>query len=112
MAIGALFGALFGGYYVDKIGRLKMFFIDLFLFVISAIGAALSPNYYVLIVFRVLMGVGVGLDFPVALSFVAEYSATSGKAKYVNLWVPTWFIATLMGFLVILPFYFAGAGLN
>src|SRR5579864_7767934 len=47
MAIGALFGALFGGYYVDKVGRLRMFLLDLFFFVISAIGAALAPNYYV-----------------------------------------------------------------
>jgi len=112
MAIGALFGALLGGYYVDKIGRLRMFLIDLFFFVISAIGAALAPDYYVLIFFRVLMGIGVGLDFPVALSFIAEYTATSRKARNVNLWVPTWFIATFMGFLVILPFYFAGVGLN
>lgn len=110
MAIGALFGALFGGYYVDKIGRLRMFLLDLFFFVISAIGAALAPNYYILVLFRILMGVGVGLDFPVALSFVAEYTATAGKAKYVNLWSPTWFIATFIGFVVILPFYFAGAG--
>jgi MFS family permease len=112
MAIGALFGALFGGYYVDKIGRLRMFLLDLFFFVIAAIGAALAPNYYVLVAFRVLMGVGVGLDFPVALSFVAEYTATAGKAKYVNLWGPTWFIATFTGFVVILPFYLAGAGPN
>src|SRR5579883_2826389 len=112
MAIGALFGALFGGYYVDKVGRLRMFLLDLFFFVISAIGAALAPNYYVLILFRLLMGVGVGLDFPVALSFVAEYTASLGKAKYVNLWAPTWFAATLIGFLVILPFYLAGGGPN
>ncbi|HZU88801.1 MAG TPA: MFS transporter, partial [Stellaceae bacterium] len=112
MAIGALFGALFGGYYVDKVGRLRMFLLDLFFFVISAIGAALAPNYYVLILFRLLMGVGVGLDFPVALSFVAEYTASFGKAKYVNLWAPTWFVATLIGFLVILPFYLAGGGPN
>jgi MFS transporter, putative metabolite transport protein len=110
MAIGALFGALFGGYYVDKIGRLRMFLLDLVFFVISAIGAALSPNYYVLILFRLLMGVGVGLDFPVALSFVAEYTAGSRKAKYVNWWAPTWFIATIVGFVAILPLYFAGVG--
>lgn len=110
MAIGALFGAFFGGYYVDKVGRLRMFLLDLVFFVISAIGAALAPNYYVLILFRLLMGVGVGLDFPVALSFVAEYTASSGKAKYVNWWGPTWFIATIVGFLAILPLYFAGVG--
>jgi MFS transporter, putative metabolite transport protein len=46
------------------------------------------------------------------LSFVAEYTATAGKAKYVNLWSLTWYVAAFTGFLAILPFYFAGAGDN
>lgn len=110
MAFGALVGAFFGGYYVDKIGRLRMFLLDLVFFVVSAIGAALSPNYYVLIVFRLLMGVGVGLDFPVALSFIAEYTAAAGKGKYVNFWQAMWYIAATCVFLAILPIYLAGAG--
>lgn len=110
MALGALVGALFGGYYVDKIGRLRMFLLDLAFFVVAAIGAALSTNYYVLIAFRLLMGVGVGLDFPVALSFVAEYTAVGGKGKYVNLWQSMWYIAATCVFLAILPLYLAGVG--
>src|SRR5437588_5350009 len=74
MAISALFGALIGGYFVDKLGRKRMYLLDLWFFVLSAIGAALAPNLTVLIVFRLLMGLGVGLDFPVALSFLAEFS--------------------------------------
>ena len=112
MAVGALVGALFGGYYVDKIGRLKTFLLDLFFFIVSAVFAALAPNLVWLLIFRFLMGVGVGLDFPVALSFVAEFTAISRKGRSVNLWQATWYIAATLGFLAIIPIYFAGAGNN
>src|SRR5450759_1823677 len=93
MAFGALLGALLGGYYVDKIGRLRTFLLDLFFFIVAAVFAAFAPNLIWLLAFRFLMGVGVGLDFPVALSFIAEYTATQHKGRSVNLWQMTWHIA-------------------
>ncbi|MBB5157660.1 hypothetical protein BJ970_005194 [Saccharopolyspora phatthalungensis] len=104
--VGALLGALFGGYYTDKIGRYKMFMADMIFFVVAAIGCAVAPNLAVLIFFRFLMGLGIGLDFPVALSFIAEYTATRGKGRSVNLWQVVWFIAIGASFAVLLPFYF------
>ena len=74
MAFGALLGATVGGYYTDKFGRNKMSLIDLFFMVFAALGAALATDLVWLFIFRFLMGVGVGLDVPVALSFIAEFS--------------------------------------
>jgi MFS transporter, putative metabolite transport protein len=108
MAVGALLGALFGGIFTDKVGRNKMFLIDLILLVVSAAGAALAPNMATLIFFRFLLGVGVGLDVPVALSFIAEISNTKNKGRLVNLWQPMWYVAASFTGLVLLPFYFAG----
>lgn len=108
MAFGAMLGAIFGGYYTDKFGRNKMFFIDLLFLVVASLGAALSPNLTWLLVFRFLMGVGVGLDLPIALSFIAEFSGSKQKGKYVNLWQPLWYIAASCTGLVILPFYLYG----
>ncbi|TDF97086.1 MFS transporter [Paenibacillus piri] len=105
MAVGSLLGAVFGGYYTDKFGRNKMFLIDLFLMVFAAIGAALSPNFATLVFFRFLMGVGVGLDVPVALSFIAEFSNLKKKGRYVTLWCPLWFTAASVTGLIALPFY-------
>lgn len=110
MAFGALVAALIGGYYVDKVGRLKMFMFDLVFFVVSAIGAAFSQNLVWLLIFRFLMGVGVGLDFPAALSFVAEYTSIRSKGKSVNIWQLLWYIAATSGFVVIIPIYFMGVG--
>ncbi|MEF2965760.1 MFS transporter [Paenibacillus sp. M1] len=105
MAVGSLLGAVFGGYYTDKFGRNKMFLIDLFLMVFAAFGAALSPNFGWLVFFRLLMGIGVGLDIPVALSFIAEYSNLKKKGSNVTLWCPLWFTAASATGLIALPFY-------
>ncbi|MET1118815.1 MFS transporter [Priestia megaterium] len=108
MALGALLGATVGGYYTDKFGRNKMFLIDLFFMVFSALGAALATDLVWLFIFRFLMGVGVGLDVPVALSFIAEFSNLKKKGQYVNLWCPLWYVAATVTGLVVLPFYLLG----
>lgn len=108
MAIGALLGALVGGYYTDKIGRLRKFYLNLLFFVVSALAAAMAPNYEFLMVCRFLMGLGVGMDFPVAMAFIAEYSSSSGKTKWVGMWQGVWYIAAICSFVILLPFYYLG----
>jgi putative MFS transporter len=112
MAFSAMFGALFGGYFVDKLGRKDMFLLDLWFFVISAIGAALAPNLAVLIFFRLLMGLGVGLDFPVALSFVVEFCDRARRGLFVNSSYVNWCLAALVGFAATYVGYVLGAGEN
>lgn len=108
MAVGALIGALLGGYYTDKIGRFKMFLLDLVLFVVAALAAAVAPNLGWLIAFRVLMGFGVGLDFPVALSFVAEFASIRRKTRFVNGWQIMWYSAATFGFVLLLIVHVGG----
>ncbi|MBB5158886.1 MFS transporter [Saccharopolyspora phatthalungensis] len=112
MAVGAMLGALVGGYVVDKIGRFKLFILDLALFVVAAIGAGLSPNLELLLLFRFLLGVGVGIDMPVTFSFVAEFTNSKDKGKYVNFWQSIWYLAVVSTGLIVMPFYFAGVTEN
>lgn len=104
--VGALIGAFLGGYLVDRLGRYKMFMADMLFFVVAAVGCALAPNVETLTVFRFLMGFGIGLDFPVALAFIAEYTALKGRGGRVTLWQPMWYAATGTSFAVLLPLYF------
>lgn len=108
MAIGALIGAFAGGYIADRTGRFKLFIIDGVLLVVAAIGAALAPNLGTLLVFRFLLGIGVGLDMPVAFSFIAELSNTRSKGKWVNFWQSVWYIAVISAALIALPIHLAG----
>ncbi|KAA9149435.1 MFS transporter [Amycolatopsis acidicola] len=104
--VGALLGALAGGYLVDRLGRYRMFMADMIFFVVAALACAIAPNYELLTGARFVMGIGIGIDFPVALAFIAEFNAMRGRGGKVSLWQPMWYLATGASFLVLLPLYF------
>lgn len=112
MALGALVGALVGGILADKFGRYKMFVVNLLFLVFAAIGAALAPNLTWLLVFRFLLGVGVGMDLPLALTFIAEFTNSRIKGAAVNLWQLVWYVAAVCTGLVALPFLLLGVDEN
>jgi MFS family permease len=71
--VGAIFGALIGGRLCDRFGRKKVFLADLFIFILFAILSAFAWNIESLILFRFLLGVGIGADYPVCASYVSEF---------------------------------------
>lgn len=107
--IGTILGNLIGGWLTDKYGRYSVFMADMLFFVVSAIAAGLAPNVWVLIGARFLMGIGVGIDLPVAMAYLAEFSKFSGKgnkASRLAAWCPMWYAASSVCFLIIFALYF------
>ena len=114
MGVGALIGAIVGGYFTDRIGRNKMFLINMIMFVVGAFGATFSVNIYMFLLFRMMMGAGVGLDFPVALSFITEHSKLSSKGKNVSVWQSingTGFIIAYFLIIIVLTYFSPGNNL-
>ena len=108
ITFGAIVGALIGGYLTDKIGRYRVFMADMLFFVVAAIACALAPNEYVLTAARFVMGLGVGIDLPVAMAFLSEFAKLKGpgnKASSVAMWCPTWYAAISISYLLVLFFY-------
>src|SRR5262249_55250924 len=65
--LGAAFlGALAFGRLADIIGRTRVYWMSAAMMVLAAIGSALSPSLAVLVVFRFVLGFGVGGDYPVS----------------------------------------------
>lgn len=71
--VGAIFGALIGGKLCDRFGRKKVFLVDLAIFILFAVLSAFAWNIESLILFRFLLGVGIGADYPVCASYVSEF---------------------------------------
>ncbi|MBV8883283.1 MAG: MFS transporter [Chroococcidiopsidaceae cyanobacterium CP_BM_RX_35] len=69
---GSLLGSLVLGPITDKIGRQIMLIVDIAIFVIATAGTALAWNAASLIVFRFLVGVGIGADYPISVSYITE----------------------------------------
>lgn len=69
---GSLVGSLTLGPITDRVGRQLMLFVDVAIFVIATAGTALAWNAASLIAFRFLVGVGIGADYPISVSYITE----------------------------------------
>lgn len=79
--VGAIFGAFFLGGLTDRIGRQLAFKLDLGTFVVFAVASALAPDVWWLIVFRFLLGVGIGADYPISAAYVSEIAPTKHRSR-------------------------------
>ncbi|MEM9918169.1 MAG: sugar porter family MFS transporter [Bacteroidota bacterium] len=71
---GTIVGALFGGIPSDYYGRKKILLWIGILYLISAVGSALAPDIYTLMLFRFIGGLGVGASSVAAPVYIAEIS--------------------------------------
>ena len=51
----------------------------------GAIASAFAPNYTFLLVSRIVLGIGIGGDYPVSATIMSEYSSKSTRGKMVGL---------------------------
>jgi SP family sugar:H+ symporter-like MFS transporter len=72
--LGCVAGALTAGRLADRIGRLHVMRIAALLFLISAIGTGLANSVWLVVVFRVIGGIGVGVASVIAPAYIAETS--------------------------------------
>jgi sugar porter (SP) family MFS transporter len=72
--LGAAAGAMTAGRLADKIGRLQVMRIAALLFFISAIGTGLANSVWLVVLFRIVGGFGVGVASVIAPAYIAETS--------------------------------------
>jgi len=60
---GAVVGALFFGWLTDRLGRKRLFFITLALYLVATAATALSWNLWSFALFRFLTGAGIGGEY-------------------------------------------------
>lgn len=70
--LGAMIGAFALGRFTDKLGRKAMYFFDLLFFVVFTGLSSLSWGAASLLIFRFLLGIGIGADYPISSTYVSE----------------------------------------
>ena len=69
---GAVLGALFFGWLTDRLGRKKLFFITLAVYLMATAATALSWNFWSFALFRFLTGAGIGGEYAAINSAIQE----------------------------------------
>jgi MFS family permease len=69
---GAVIGALIFGWLTDRLGRKKLFFVTLTLYLAATAATAFSWNFASLFAFRVLTGAGIGGEYAAINSAIDE----------------------------------------
>ncbi|MEM0149503.1 MAG: MFS transporter [Candidatus Micrarchaeaceae archaeon] len=107
----ALFGAVIGpvifGLAGDKFGRKNTFWITVIILIAGAIGSALSVNYIMLFFWRFVLGVGIGGDYPISSTIVAEYSNRKDRGKLISSTFAMQGFGIIAGVIIALTLFFA-----
>lgn len=81
---GAIVGAAFGGWMNDRFGRKISILVADFVFFLGAIVMAVSPAPWVLIIGRILVGLGVGMASMTAPLYISEASPARIRGALVS----------------------------
>ena len=81
--LGAVFGAVFFGNLADRLGRKRLYVVDLVFFVVFAAASAFSQNLWELYLTRFLLGIGVGADYPISASYITEFVSNKHRGKLI-----------------------------
>ncbi len=102
---GMAVGASLGGLLADRLGRRQVFALTLLVYGVASGASALAWSVGSLLVFRFLVGLGLGAELPVASTLVSEFAPKRVRGRAVVLleafWAVGWTAAALVGFLLV-----------
>ncbi len=81
----AAFGAAIFGPLMDRFGRKAIYGFEMAILTFGAILSAFSPSFAWLLVFRVIVGLGVGGNYPTSSVITSEYSNRSQRGYMVTM---------------------------
>lgn len=99
---GLVVGAFLIGPLTDRIGRKKGMLLAISIYAVFSLLCAIAPSYSALWWFRAIQGVGLGMEIPVAGTYVAEFMPTRYRGRLLIFSTFFWAGSTVLaGFLAI-----------
>lgn len=118
--VGCILGAAIAGLLADRFGRKPILIIAAVLFFLSGIVSTIPPTFAVLVIVRLVCGIGIGIASVVAPTYISEFAPAKWRGRLVGLYQLFIVIGILLAYLsnwLILSFAerhsgaFGGAGL-
>ncbi|GCE16909.1 MFS transporter [Dictyobacter kobayashii] len=95
--LASVLGAIVFGRIADTMGRKFIYGYELLVLAAGAIASALAPNIIWLLIFRFVLGVGIGGDYPVSSTLMSEYSNRKDRGKLITFVFSTQALGLIIG---------------
>jgi PHS family inorganic phosphate transporter-like MFS transporter len=110
--LGAFVGAFAFGRVADIIGRKKVYVTVAVIMIFGALGSAFAPDFIWLVVARLILGLGIGGDYPVSAVLMSEYANRKDRGRLVGLVFSMQALGLIVGPLVALVLLASGLSDN
>jgi PHS family inorganic phosphate transporter-like MFS transporter len=100
--ISAFVGAFVFGRLADVLGRKRTYGLEAALMAIGALASAFAPDLAWLLVFRFVLGIGVGGDYPMSAVLMSEYSNRKDRGRLVGMVFAMQALGTVTGYIAAL----------
>ncbi|NNN32297.1 MFS transporter [Streptomyces sp. S3(2020)] len=98
--IGIFLGAFAGGRLTDRFGRQALYTIDLIAIIVCSVAQFWATDPVWLFVLRLLIGMAVGADYPIATSLLAEFTPRRHRGPLLGGLVVMWFFGAAVAYIV------------
>ena len=95
--LASVLGAFLFGRIADTKGRKFIYGYELLVLAAGAIASALAPSVVWLLVFRFILGVGIGGDYPVSSTLMSEYANRKDRGKLMTFVFSTQALGLIIG---------------
>ncbi|MFW2012506.1 MFS transporter [Acinetobacter bereziniae] len=98
--IGVFIGGFLGGWITDKYGRKVLYLIDLIAIIGFSVAQFWVESAFMLFVLRLLIGIAVGADYPIATAYLAEFLPRKNRGPRLAAMVMVWFLGAAVAYAV------------
>ncbi|WP_412528188.1 MFS transporter [Burkholderia lata] len=98
--IGIFFGGFIGGWLSDRLGRQKPYFFGPVIFFVCSLAQLWVHSGEALFVLRFLIGIGVGIEYPVAGSLLVEFMPRKYRGPRLAMLTIIWFFGAALAYIV------------
>ena len=81
LVLGAVAGGALGGVAADKFGRKRLFIVNMSMIAVGGLMAALAPNPWFILAAQLMLGLGIGSDFPTSAAYVSELMPKKARSS-------------------------------
>ncbi|QSE95469.1 MFS transporter [Rhodococcus pseudokoreensis] len=98
--VGIFFGAALGGYLGDRFGRQRIYNWDLIAIAVLSVAQFWITDAIMLVVVRLLIGIAIGADYPLASSLMTEFSPKRYRGPFLGILIAAFFAGGAAAYLV------------